>query len=122
MRERILDRRGQQRRHLVFYLDVFDAETGAILGQLGDITTGGMLLISDSPLAIKEEGELRSLKVMLPKAGGFTGGELIVRVKTCWTSPDFNPDLYCTGFQYVDPDDELFLIVNRLIGLLGFRE
>ena len=122
MRDRIIDRRGQQRRHLLYYLDVFDNVSGKLLGQLGDITTDGLLLISSAPLQIKEDGEEREMKVKLPENRGFGSDYLEMKVKACWTSPDFNPDLFCTGFQFLNPDEKMQQVVGRLIKILGFRE
>ena len=122
MKERILDRRGLERRHLLYYLDVHDEESGTRLGQLGDITTDGLLIISDLPLKGLKEDEVRLLRIKSLNVEGFFSEDLVIKGKCCWAGLDFNPDLHCTGFQFIESDDELKKLVTRLIRLLGFRE
>ena len=44
------DQRKLKRRHLIYYLRVFDAESGDVLGHIIDIHTEGFLLISEHPI------------------------------------------------------------------------
>ena len=119
MNDQIQDRRESGRRHLLYYLDVIDESTGELLGQLGDITPDGLLVISSQPLGMEEE---RNLRVKLPRVREFSNADLVVRVAPCWKSPDVNPDLFCSGFQFVDPDDGVRNNVEQLIRILGFRD
>ena len=48
--QRIEEKRSLKRWHLIFYLRVFDQDTGALVGHVVDINTGGMMLISDNPI------------------------------------------------------------------------
>jgi hypothetical protein len=51
--------RSLKRRHLIYYLRVFDRSSGKLVGHLVDVTTQGMMLISEAPLPDEAEFELR---------------------------------------------------------------
>lgn len=119
MKERINDRRSLRRRHLLFYLDVVDRKSGTVLGQLGDISMDGMLLIARDPLP---RNEVYEIAIKLPRMRGFSQDEIDMTVESRWISPDTNPDLQCTGCQVVDMDEQNRVLVNHLIQVLGFQE
>lgn len=119
MKERINDRRSLRRRHLLFYLDVVDRKTGQVMGQLGDISTDGLLIIAKDPLP---RNEIYEVAIRLPRMRGFSQDNVNMTVESRWISPDSNPDLSCTGCQVVDIDDQNRVLVDHLIEVLCFQE
>ena len=61
-----------KRRHLFFYLEVYDVVTGELLGNLVDITTRGIKLVSKNQIPINKTYVLR---MVLPE-GYFTENEI----------------------------------------------
>lgn len=102
---RTVDRRG-----LVFYLRVFDQATQYILGHLTDISTAGLMLVSERKI---DPGSLFEVRVILPKeVMGRT--ELPLKITCCWCSPDAIPEFYAAGFQF----EEISLSQKKLIDAL----
>lgn len=107
-----------KRRHLIYYLEVYDQESGELLGHLVDITTRGIKLVGKQPLTGKE---LYRMRMMLPTEY-FSEGELRFTARPLWSSNDINPDFFDTGFEAVDLDERAGAIITSLIEELGFRD
>ncbi len=101
------ERRKHKRRHSIFYIKVYDKETGKIAGRLVDITTGGMMLVSEKPIKI---GTVSEFKMPLPgKIGDI--GEISLNARSVWNGPDVNDDFFDTGFQFIDPSYETINLI-----------
>lgn len=107
-----------KRRHLIYYLEVHDDETGELLGNLVDITTEGLKLVSKAPLQAKK---LFKMRMNLPE-GYFGEKELRFEAMSMWSSNDINPDFYDTGFNAPDLDSKVKNIILTLIALMGFND
>lgn len=112
------ERRRLKRRHLSYSLRVFDRNTDELFGHLVDITSEGVMFISENPI---EEEVTFHLKMTLPPE--FSGGnQLEFSARCMWCRKDVNPDFYATGFQLIDVSKDHFAIVERLIEEFGFRD
>jgi c-di-GMP-binding flagellar brake protein YcgR len=98
-----MEHRGGDRKHLYLYLDVEDRRTGALIGHLGDISPGGIMIITENALPLHHEYYVR---IKLPEEE-FNAKYLDVKVETRWQKPDVNPELQCIGcrFTHIDADD-----------------
>lgn len=119
MNNRMQERRVLKRRHLVVYLDVIDRESQTVIGQLGDISVEGLLVVSREAISSDQTWQLR---VVLPDMRGYKGEYLDVDALPCWKSADINPELVCTGFSFIDLDEGDRDKILTLIQLLGFRD
>lgn len=106
------------RRHLVFYLRVFDGMSSKILGHLVDISERGIMLISDSPLSANEDYRLR---MHFPVPVKDTS-EILINATSRWCKPDTNPDFYLAGFQLHNLAAENREIIQGLISEFGYGE
>ncbi|MEN4011740.1 MAG: PilZ domain-containing protein [Chloroflexota bacterium] len=112
------DRRKLKRRHILYYLLVFDHDTHALLGHLVDITAAGVMLISPQAL---ETGRVYTLRMQLPYE--ISGKhELVFSARSKWCRKDINPDFYDTGFELLDVAGEDIQAVEWLIERSGFRD
>ncbi len=110
--------RKHKRRHLLYYLRVFDAATGELLGHLVDITREGIMLISDKPFT---KDKAYSLRMMLPKE--MNAQEDLVFDATCvWCKPDVNPQFQTGGFRLGTISSVYAHIIETLIEEIGFRD
>lgn len=105
------NRRQVERKYLVFYLRVYDGMSSKVLGHVVNISSRGVMLLSDQVTPINEEYRLR---MKLP-AEVAERGEIVFNAISRWCRPDANPDFYLTGFQIeelgaVVKDDILSLI------------
>jgi len=82
------NKRQLKRVHLIYYLRIFDSNSGINVGHLVDITTQGIMMISEEPIPVGKEF---SLKMQLP--GTITGREEIeFSAQSLWCKKDINPD------------------------------
>ncbi len=112
------ERRNLKRRHLLYYLRVFDAATGVLLGKLVDISADGMMLISEQAI---ELDRCFQLEMDLPANEGITE-RISFTARSAWCREDINPDFYDTGFQIVKLDPGTSQLIERLIDHFGFRD
>ena len=107
----MLEKRKLKRRQLIYYLKVMDGNTNELLGRLADITTEGIMLISEK--AIETERPF-SLQLILPT--GMRGGKKIdIEAKSLWSKRDVNPDLIDTGFRFIKISPEDLETIDELI-------
>jgi hypothetical protein len=113
-----MERRSVRRRHLLFYLRVFDASTGKLLGHVVDISQEGIMVISEKPVAT---GHHFALEMDLP-----SGREVKMRIgftaKSIWSKKDVNPNFFDTGFQIQEMDPECSEMITELIEMFGFAD
>ena len=112
------DGRTLKRRHLIYYLEVFNENNDELLGHVVDITTKGIKLIGKRPIKSKQEF---SLHMKLPEEY-FAGGLLKFDAVSLWSNKDVNPDFMVTGFQTLNLDKEAAKTIKKLINLLGFND
>ncbi len=107
-----------KRRHLIYYLRVYDAARGVIIGHIADISTDGIMVISEDSIPADTDF---MLKMIMPKELEGTK-ELVFQARSIWSKKDINPDFYANGFKIHDissPDAEL---IEYLIDEFGFRD
>lgn len=105
------EKRVIERRHLVFYLRIFDGMGSRVLGHLVDISARGVMLVCDAPIQINQDFRLR---MRLPKDIGGRS-ELVITATSRWSKPDTNPDFFLVGFQMESLDDEYEGYIKSLI-------
>ena len=107
-----------KRRHLIYYLRVYDCNSGILIGHLADITTDGIMLVSESP--IKTEIDF-NFKMTLPEA--IEGSrDITFNAESIWCKKDVNPDFYATGFKISNIEDKDTELIEFLIDSFGFRD
>jgi hypothetical protein len=110
--------RALKRRHLIYYLRVFDCATGELLGHLVDITVQGLMLMSEKRL---ETGKDYRLKMQIDPVAT-TPAYLEFNARSIWCREDMNPSFYDTGFELLDASLDEFNRISQLIDELGFAE
>jgi len=107
-----------ERRHLVFYLRVFDGISNEILGHLADISTRGIMVVSEK--LIKPGREFR-LRLKLPKEVSGRD-EIFLEAMSCWSKQDSNPEFYMTGFEIAGLEADLEKQIHLLIRDFSMEE
>jgi c-di-GMP-binding flagellar brake protein YcgR len=90
--------RARKRRHLFYYLKVFDGLTGRLVGHLVDLSPAGMLLLVHDPLTIGTDYRLR---VQLPEECG-DHHDLVVDARSVSCRRDDNADRWGVSFRLGD--------------------
>ena len=110
--------RSLKRRHLVYYLEVYDDDANQLLGHLVDLTTSGLKLVSKQRIPTNRTYRLR---MMLPE-GYFSQKDLYFEAQSMWSSNDINPDFYDTGFAAPKLDPAAQNIILDLVSQISFND
>lgn len=114
-----MDKRKFTRKHSIYYLKVFHFDTGALVGQLVDISEGGVMLICEEKQPI---GEHMKVSMLFPEGETGESEEVSFELESRWCQKDFNPTFYAAGFQFVDPDPALLESIHELVDAYAFKE
>ncbi len=107
-----------QRRHLMFLLRVFDAETGAQLGCLSDISSVGLMITGERPLSVD-----RVYRLQMRMPPGVEGGRAFEFPATvAWVADDLHPDFCDIGFRDLELTEEQRAALANLIEAFELRE
>jgi hypothetical protein len=110
------DNRQVERKYLVFYLRVFDCLNAKVLGHVVNISSKGLMMLSDEAIPLSKEYQLR---MQLPTEVS-DHGEIIFNAVSCWCKKDRNPDFYVAGFKIHNLDEEGKEDILRLIEDFSF--
>ncbi len=113
-----LQRRTVYRRHLVFYLRVFSQENNKIFGHVVDLSTKGLMVLTEKRMT---EDTVYKLRMCLPALSG-ERQELLFDANCRWCKEDGNPDFYLSGFQIDSLLDRERDRLKELIRDYGFGE
>jgi c-di-GMP-binding flagellar brake protein YcgR len=112
------DRRSSKRRHLIYYLRVWQLENNIPLGQVIDINSKGMMLIGEKPVPT---GEKLNLKIHLPDSEGEE--KFLTFSATCrWSNKDVNTAFYDSGFEFAEQPSETIATLQQVIDQYGFSD
>ncbi len=112
------ERRRLKRRHLIYYLKVTHQADNHLIGYLVDITTEGLMLISNDPIEPQTEFPFR---MALPEEV-LSKNEIEIQARCMWCKKDVNPDFYASGFQIMSISEEDQIIITSLIRRHGFQD
>ena len=105
------EKRRLKRKNLSYYLRVFDDSTNQPVGDAANITTEGMLLITDHPIEINA---IFRLRMLLPQ-GIDKNGYLEFTAESKWWEKGFIPDSYNVGFQLKNISQQGIQAIESLI-------
>lgn len=111
-------RRSTRRRHLIYYLRVWDSDTKKLLGHVVDITTEGLMLISDEPIELNKSF---NLEMQWHDDSGETK-KICFKAESRWKHKDVNAAFYDTGFIILNHEEEIFSPIREIIDEFGFND
>lgn len=100
-----------ERIQLKFYLRVFDRNTDRVAGELADITTKGIRLVSKDPFQVDVISEF--WMEMPSEINEFD--QIVFDAKSAWCKKDDDTHLFSTGFQLQNVDQENIDKITQLI-------
>lgn len=113
-----MQRREQTRRHLLMYLKAFDISTDKFIGRLIDLTSNGLMILTENPIEINK---IYLIKVELPEA--IDGkSDITFDAKCMRCENDVNSDYFDAGFQIINLDAEEENMISKLIVRFGFSD
>lgn len=112
------DRRSVMRRHLIYYLRVWDTKANKLLGHVVDINAGGLMLISEKQI---EPGKIYDLEIRWNSPDN-KKLKIKFQAESRWSSNDVNPSFFDTGFKLIDPVDGALEPIRAMIEDYGFQK
>lgn len=110
------DKRKLPRRNFSYYMRVLDKDTGELIGQITDISTGGFKLESSKPIAANLNMELCIDQVNEISAKTF----IVFSARTRWCHRDpYDPTIYNVGMQLVDMSPADYDIFVKMFNSYG---
>ena len=107
--------RRQKRWHLVYYLRVFESHSGDLLGYLVDVTTEGMMLMSEKALPLHQSFDLQ---MEVPTDDKTKNNLIRLKAFSLWSKQDVNPHYQDTGFKLIEPTAFAVSAISELIAEL----
>ncbi len=112
------DRRAVMRRHLIYYLRVWDKNTNKLLGHIVDINTGGFMLISEKKIELEQALDLE-IRWNDPDDNEI---KIEFKAESRWSSNDVNSAFFDTGFKLLGPTDDVLEPIKKMIEEYGFQD
>lgn len=111
------ERRKLDRKNFSYYMRVMNESTGDLVGQLGDISSGGFKLESSKPIPLGEVFFLR-----IDQTGEISQKSFITfKARTRWCQKDpYDPTIFNVGFQIVEmtpADYDIFVTMFNTYGV-----
>mgnify|MGYP006428948243 CR=1 FL=1 len=102
----------------MFLLRVFDAETGAQLGCIADISSAGLMITGERPLSVE-----RTYRLRMRMPPGVEGGrDFEFPATVAWVAADAHPDFCDIGFGELGLTDEQRATLSDLIEEFELRD
>ncbi len=111
-------RRTIRRRHLIYYLRVWNTDTKELLGHVVDITTEGLMLVSDQPIELNKHFNLE----MQWQGDDGEVKSIYFEAESRWEDKDINASFCDTGFKILDQAAEILTPIREVIDEYGFND
>jgi len=111
-------RRTIRRRHLIYYLRVWNTDTKELLGHVVDITTEGLMLVSDQPIELNKHFNLE----MQWQGDDGEVKSIYFEAESRWEDKDINTSFCDTGFKILDQSAEILTPIREVIDEYGFND
>ncbi len=115
-----VQQRHSERLALMTYLDVVDTKTGQLLGHLGDISADGMMFLSQNSFAIGEAYAINIIWKDEEKTD--TSVYLTAMIEVRWHKPNLDSTWHCNGCAFVDFDEKLVPLIEKIEKQLSFDQ
>lgn len=94
------ERRGFRRRHLMFHLRVYQADTGLELGTLVNVSPDGLMITGEHRCTLD-----RDFTMYMALPASISQRERVdFSAQVAWSNNDVNPEFYDTGFRNLELD------------------
>ncbi len=114
----MLEKRELKRRHLIYYLKVYNGKSKNPLGFMADIHSKGIMLISDDSIFTDK---VYNLRMELPQPIG-KKTHVEFSAKSLWSKKGTISDFFETGFSLEEVDEESIATIESVIKFFGFKD
>jgi PilZ domain len=113
------ERRRTKRRSISYYIQVMDSSTNKILGNLADVSKGGIMVDGRQALQVNEEIRIRMDTT--PEVANVLHIDFIARVKWCQVDASA-PGIYDIGMELVNISSMNAEVLARIADKYGSHE
>jgi hypothetical protein len=109
------DHRRHERKSAAFHAEIRRRDSGEILGNLADISDGGLMLTTEQPLTVDA---IIELEIELPR-DSVEGTSVVVPARVRWCEPDLAPGVYAAGLEFIGdglPSRGVYQQLRRRLG------
>lgn len=106
----------EKRNYLCQYLNILDQQTNKHIGSLADLSTEGLMFVSNQIIPINEikdiyiENDMKDEMQLFIKA----------RIKVLWHKLNINPQMHCIGCKITAIDNNDYAKLETLVKSLSF--
>jgi len=111
------DKRIIKRHQLPLYLQVYNRVTGRPIGYIVNISSQGMMLVSQAQLMTHA---VFQLSIHVPE--NTKTKKIDFEALSLWSRSDVTPGYYDTGFSFITIPEDLLDLVNALKDYFSFRD
>jgi len=105
------ERRKLERHTVSSSLEVYDLETGHMLGRVVDLHVEGLMLLSDKPIEMYKSF---ALQINLPMTlNGM--GEFLLDAQSLWNRESIGGGQYWTGLQFTNVPDDARQCIEKMV-------
>lgn len=112
------ERRKQPRKDLMSYSQVYDVQSGKLLGYLGDLNLIGAMVISDQSMATEST---LTISIQLPELPGIKEETIILPTRVAWCQQDLSPEYYNVGVEFKVVTEKQKAIIDAIMEHYEFR-
>jgi hypothetical protein len=105
------ERRKLERHHVSSSLEVYDLDSGQLLGRVVDLHAEGLMLLSETPLELNKAW---ALQVNLPMTLNGTR-EFILDAESRWNRESIGGTQYWTGLEFTRLPEESRQCIERMV-------
>ena len=111
-------RRSIQRHQLNDYLKVYNRNTMREMGNVGNISCNGLMLVSNVPVLI---GAVYNMRIIVP---GDHGEQCFLDfdARCHWCKPDVGPEFFDSGYSIISAGHDIIDLVDSLKNYFSFGE
>lgn len=112
------ERRRQPRKDLMSYSQVYDVQSGKLIGYLGDLNLIGAMVISDQPVEVNAD---LTISIQLPELPGTKDATMTLPARVAWCQKDLSPEYYNVGLEFKLVTDKQKTIIAGIMENYEFR-
>lgn len=112
------ERRKQPRKELMSYSQVYDLQSGRLIGYLGDLNRIGAMVISDQHMDINRD---LMISIQLPELPNTKDETIVLPSRVVWCQRDISPEYYNIGLEFKIVTDKHNAIIEAIMENYEFR-
>jgi len=112
------ERRKQPRKDLMSYSQVYDVQSGKLIGYLGDLNLIGAMVISDQIVDVNSD---LTISIQLPELPETREETITLPSRAAWCHQDLSPEYYNVGLEFKMVTEKQKAIIEAIMENYEFR-